>query len=116
MKSKIYLIFEVDKILAVDPAGPIFDHHPPEYRLSQGDATVVHVLHTSSGFYGLEDAIADVDFYPNGLWDNQPLDCPNSSTFRCGCPKEWSTISVPQFPWFYHNMGMIPLSSYARYF
>ena len=98
---------KVDKILAIDPAGAIFDHHPPEYRLSKDDATVVHALHTSSGFYGLEDAIADVDFYPNGLWENQPLDCPSSDTFQCGCPNEWSSFTVSKFPWFYHNMGML---------
>ena len=94
-------LMKVDKILAIDPAGPIFDHHPPEFRLNKGDASVVHALHTSSGYSGLEDAIADVDFYPNGLWDNQPLDCPNSASFQCGCPKQWTLT-----PSFYHNIGM----------
>ena len=98
---------QVDKILALDPAGAIFDHHPPEYRLNKEDATVVHALHTSSGFYGLEDPIADLDFYPNGLWENQPLDCPDSAMSQCGCPKEWTSCPGLQFPWFYNNMGVL---------
>ena len=95
----------VDKIFAIDPAGPIFDHHPPDFRLDRGDATVVHALHTSSGYYGLEDPIADVDFYPNGLWNNQPLDCPNSASFKCGCPKAWTSVHHWSFPWHYNNQG-----------
>ena len=87
-------MLKVDKILAIDAAGPIFDYHPPEYRLDRGDASVVHALHTSSGFYGLEDAIADVDFYPNGLWYNQPKSCPNSDSIQCGCPNEWTLIGI----------------------
>ena len=98
---KSFYLIKVDKILAIDPAGAIYDYHPPEYRLNKGDASVVHVLHTSSGFSGLEDAIADVDFYPNGLWNNQPLDCPNSASFQCGCPKIWTST-----PGFYNNIGM----------
>ena len=60
--------------MALDPAGAIFDWHPPKYRLHKNDAKVVHVFHTSARFLGLEDPIGHVNFYPNGLWNNQPLD------------------------------------------
>ena len=100
----MFIIIQVDKILGIDPAGAIFDYHPSEFRLDKSDASVVHVLHTSGypGFSGLEDTIADVDFYPNGMWHNQPIDCPNSESFKCGC----SEISL-----FWSNEGKEKMSS-----
>lgn len=94
------LFYQVDKIFAFDPAGPSYDHHPAKYRLDKDDATVVHVLHTSTAFLGLEDPIGDVDFYPNGLWDNQPVTCPNADKIQCGCP-----VEVTDVPWFYNGQG-----------
>ena len=97
----------MDRIIALDPAGAIFDHHPPKYRLAKGDATVVHVFHTSSEFTGLIDPIGDVDFYPNGLWNNQPETCPNAKNVKCGCPKSHNFSKTPSvhFPFFYNNLG-----------
>ena len=94
-------------MIAIDPAGAIWDRHPAEYRLHRTDAEIVHVLHTSKGFYGLEDPIGDVDFYPNGL-NNQPVDCPNSNEVKCGCPEKWSAIP----PFFDHNQGIFPFQVY----
>ena len=74
--------------MALDPAGPIFDWHPPEYRLDKNDAKVVHILHTSAPALSIKDPIGDVDIYVNGMWDNQPRTCPNSRKIKCGCPLE----------------------------
>ena len=56
---------------------------------------------------GIEDAIGDVDFYPNGLWDNQPIDCPNSNCVTCGCQKEWTYLpdALLYAPYIYNNEG-----------
>ncbi|XP_026291805.1 lipase member H-like isoform X2 [Frankliniella occidentalis] len=55
-------------------------------RLGRGDAVVVDVVHTCAGLAGLEDAIGDIDFYPNGGRHPQPgcglLD-PGCSHQRC---------------------------------
>ena len=91
--------------MGIDPAGPIFDQHSSKYRLDKNDATVVHVLHTSTPFSGLEDPIGHNDFYPNGLWDNQPETCPNSDQSVCGCPKEWTTTPNSIYPFFHNNQG-----------
>ena len=106
VSTLIVIYIQIDKIVALDPAGPIFDWHPPEFRLNKNDASVVHVFHTSVPFNGLEDPIGDVDFYPNGLWNNQPQSCPNSDNIKCGCPKEFSTGGpVNYFPFIFHNQG-----------
>lgn len=91
--------------MGIDPAGPIFDQHSSKYRLDKNDANVVHVLHTSTPFSGLEDPIGHNDFYPNGLWDNQPETCPNSDQSVCGCPKEWTTTPNSIYPFFHNNQG-----------
>ena len=90
--------YQVDKIFALDPAGAAYDYHTSKYRLDKDDATIVHVMHTSTFFLGMEDPIGDVDFYPNGLWNNQPLTCPNADKIKCGCPNEWAMV-----PWFYNG-------------
>ena len=99
-------------MIAIDPAGAIWDRHPAEYRLHRTDAEIVHVLHTSKGFYGLEDPIGDVDFYPNGL-NNQPESCPNSNEVNCGCTK----LPMSRIPPFLdHNQGMLPFQVYYNKF
>ena len=98
-------INQLDRIVALDPAGPIWDWHPPELRLHKNDAEVVHVFHTSTPFNGLEAPVGDVDFYPNGLWKNQPESCPNSNNTKCGCPKiETKTPGNPP-KIFFNNQG-----------
>ena len=92
------LYYQVDKIFGFDPAGAGYDYHTSKYRLDKADATVVHVMHTSTPFLGMEDPIGDVDFYPNGLWNNQPLTCPNADKIKCGCPNTFAMT-----PWFYNG-------------
>ena len=60
--SKLY------KIIALDPAGPIFEYPEQDVnsRLNSNDATRVDVLHTNSEGFGVLNPIGHVDFYVNG--------------------------------------------------
>ena len=91
IEIKQYKIYQIDNIVALDPAGPIFDWHSREYRLDKNDAKVVHVFHTSESTVEIEDPLGHADFYVNGMWGNQPLtnSCPNSKNVDCGCPKNF---------------------------
>ena len=57
---------------ALDPAEPLFEYCPPEARVHKTDAQYVEVVHTDSTSFvpraglGMDLAVGDVDFYPNG--------------------------------------------------
>lgn len=55
----------------MDPAMPLFLIVKSD-RLHKNDAVTVDVVHTCAGLAGLDDAIGDVDFYPNGGSKPQP--------------------------------------------
>jgi hypothetical protein len=63
--------FPLDKIIGLDPAGPIFEwkdsdlHQDPDLRLNKADATNVEIFHTSFT-WGFADPLGDTDFYING--------------------------------------------------
>ena len=65
---------KLDGIIAIDPAGPNFEHHNTENRLDKNDAKFVEVLHTDAGELGIVQPIGHVDIYLNG-GKTQP-DCP----------------------------------------
>lgn len=54
------------RIIAMDPAGPIFDTRPEDKRLNKNDAEVVEVLHSDGGTFGFLSSCGTIDFYPNG--------------------------------------------------
>ncbi|XP_003741661.1 pancreatic triacylglycerol lipase [Galendromus occidentalis] len=60
------------RITSLDPAEPLFEFCPPPARLSRTDAQFVEVVHTDSTSFvprfglGMDLAVGDVDFYPNG--------------------------------------------------
>lgn len=55
---------EVNKIVGLDPAGPLFDVNDPENRLSPESAEYTECIHT--GFpLGIRDPICHLDFYMN---------------------------------------------------
>ena len=60
------LKLKVQKILALDPAGPIFDDHKGEYKLQPSDANFVEVWHTSTIRLGHRKTLGHVDIYING--------------------------------------------------
>ncbi|XP_032582116.1 endothelial lipase [Drosophila sechellia] len=60
---------QVEQIIGLDPAGPLFSlpaEVAPKYRLDPGDAQFVQVLHTSGGSLGTSLKCGHADFYPNG--------------------------------------------------
>ena len=81
--------FPLDKIIALDPAGPIFEYNDsnlrqdPSLRLNNGDATIVEAIHTSTAFLGYKDPLGDYDFYING-GKTQP-GCKKSLDFGSCC-------------------------------
>ncbi|EDV46215.1 endothelial lipase [Drosophila erecta] len=66
---------QVEQIIGLDPAGPLFSlpaEVAPKYRLDPGDAQFVQVLHTSGGSLGTNLKCGHADFYPNGGRAPQP--------------------------------------------
>ena len=66
----------MEGIVAIDPAGPMFEAHTESTRLSKNDAKAVQVLHTNSNgvfpvVLGYDPLCGSVDFYFNGAL-NQP--------------------------------------------
>lgn len=57
---------KLHRIVALDPAGPLFVSRPEEERLNKNDAEVVHVIHTDGGTFGFEEPCGTLDFFPNG--------------------------------------------------
>ncbi|KAM4034308.1 pancreatic lipase-related protein 2-like [Anomaloglossus baeobatrachus] len=74
------------RISGLDPAGPYFEHTPPEVQLDPSDAVLVDVIHTDASptivnlgltGLGMSQLVGHLDFFPNGGKD-QP-----------GCPKTY---------------------------
>ncbi|XP_076268162.1 phospholipase A1 2-like isoform X1 [Rhynchophorus ferrugineus] len=59
------------RIIALDPAGPLFSIRPAHERLNPNDAAIVEVIHTDGGVLGLSDSCGTIDFFVNG-GKNQP--------------------------------------------
>lgn len=62
---------KLPRIIALDPAGPLFARKPADERLNSTDAEIVEVIHTDGGMLGFKDVIGTIDFFPNG-GRNQP--------------------------------------------
>ncbi|KFD55146.1 hypothetical protein M513_04064 [Trichuris suis] len=89
---------KLSRIVALDPAGPLFSGHGPKVRLAPTDADFVQCIHTDgkgfmNGGLGTMQPMGHVDFYANG--GKVQLGCPrnvkeviidlwslNSSTFE----------------------------------
>lgn len=56
----------IAKIVALDPALPLFSFKDPDTRLAKGDAEYVETIHTNAGLLGFAEPIGDANFYPNG--------------------------------------------------
>ena len=57
---------EIEKILALDPAGPIFEDPKQLYKLQPDDANAVEVWHTNTRRMGNRQRIGTVDIFING--------------------------------------------------
>ena len=66
---------EIEQIIGLDPAGPLFTIPSvvsTNYRLDQSDAMFVQILHTSAYTLGSGVKSGHADFYPNGGKAPQP--------------------------------------------
>lgn len=54
------------KIVALDPALPLFARADAEERLDATDAEYVEIIHTNAGYLGFTRSIGHASFYPNG--------------------------------------------------
>lgn len=56
---------QIQKIVALDPAGPLFQLGSPNDRVNVGDGAYVEIVHTNYHMLGFREPIGDADFYPN---------------------------------------------------
>ncbi len=83
----------VATIIAADPAGPLFEDRPPDWRLDRGDAVRVFVVH-STRMWGDENPIGTVDVYASWPESNRP-----DSLWRHNAARELVTHSLqPESP------------------
>lgn len=57
---------KLPRIIAMDPAGPLFDIRPENKRLNKNDAEIVEVIHSDGGTFGFLKSCGTIDFFPNG--------------------------------------------------
>ncbi|XP_065173305.1 phospholipase A1-like [Atheta coriaria] len=77
--------FRMHRIVALDPARPLL---PAASRLSSGDASAVHAVHTNAGHYGEAGRSGHVDFCING-GRTQPY-CENAGFDVNLCSHVWA--------------------------
>lgn len=63
---------KVQRITALDAAGPLFVGSPESQHLSKNDAVFVDSVHTDAGILGYPLENGHADFYPNGGTSTQP--------------------------------------------
>jgi pimeloyl-ACP methyl ester carboxylesterase len=66
MAGKQLFTKDLDTIIALDPALPLFSIDSPSERVDSTDANYVEVIHTNAGLLGFDLPIGHTDFYPNG--------------------------------------------------
>lgn len=57
---------DIEYIVGLDPARPLFFMEYPDRRLDSTDAKFVEVIHTNAGGLGFKSSIGHADFFPNG--------------------------------------------------
>uniref|UniRef100_A0A6P7GIA5 Pancreatic lipase-related protein 3-like isoform X2 n=1 Tax=Diabrotica virgifera virgifera TaxID=50390 RepID=A0A6P7GIA5_DIAVI len=56
---------KVDRIVGLDPAGPLFTVKNIDNRLDRSDAKFVQVIHTNGGTLGFRLAMGHAEYFPN---------------------------------------------------
>lgn len=64
--GKHVTVGQLPKIIALDPANPLFSMNRPSERVALGDARSVEVIHTNAGNLGFSAPLGDASWYPNG--------------------------------------------------
>lgn len=55
----------IQYIVALDPAGPLFNFSDANSRVNATDGVYVEVMHTNYGELGFREPVGQTDFYPN---------------------------------------------------
>ncbi|KAJ8951112.1 hypothetical protein NQ318_021556 [Aromia moschata] len=79
---------QVDYIVGLDPASPLFSRRKTDNRLDRTDAKYVQVMHTNGGYLGIQNPIGHSDYYPNG-GSSQP-GCGYDIMGTCAHSRAWS--------------------------
>ena len=66
ISEEVKKLDQLSRIIALDPAGVLFNTRPANERLSEDDAEYVEVIHTSGGTAGFLEPCGRIDFFPNG--------------------------------------------------
>ena len=111
-KDESYSKAKVDRITAMDPAGPSFTSKdylepngadpidgamPLDERLDKDDAVLVDALHTDSDHLGIVPSVGDADFYIGNNLDNLGSDqagCGLGAQFVCDHGRSWELIKA----------------------
>ncbi|XP_050089310.1 uncharacterized protein LOC126573332 [Anopheles aquasalis] len=101
------------RITGLDPALPFFATARPHWKLDQGDADFVDVIHTNAGVYGKIETCGHVDFYMNG-GQNQP-GCENDSNQPL-CSHKMAAAYFAESINSKHGFWATRCSSYFAYF
>lgn len=57
---------QVEHIVGLDPAGPLYSVGTSSNRLDANDGKFVQIIHTNGNLLGMSSSIGDADIYPNG--------------------------------------------------
>uniref|UniRef100_A0A1I8PBC4 Lipase domain-containing protein n=2 Tax=Stomoxys calcitrans TaxID=35570 RepID=A0A1I8PBC4_STOCA len=128
---------EVEHIIGLDPAGPLFTLPAvvsTEFRLDPSDAQFVQILHTSSGTLGVGIKSGHADFYPNGgaapqrncnsflqladLSNTNPIACSHSTAavfFKQSMNPEYPFIGYHCDSYFSYSRGYCSKNRYGRF-
>ncbi|KAJ8972320.1 hypothetical protein NQ317_008577 [Molorchus minor] len=87
---------QLDHIVGLDPALPLFSLADTNSRLDPTDAKYVHVIHTCGGMLGFMAPIGHADYYPNG-GSSQP-GCLLDVTGVCAHARSFFTLQSPSHP------------------
>ena len=114
--------YYLEKIIGLDPAGPLFHYEDHEFdlRLNKNDARIVEVFHTNTLRLGFKKPIGDIDFYINGgksqYWCNEP-----ESDFKLLLQAMWDQdgsvfTCAHEYAWDFLNLLAISMMPcYARW-
>lgn len=65
LTAKYVTTGKIKSVIALDPAGPLFDFKYPHERVDSEHAEYVEIIHTNGGGLGFMEPIGHADFYPN---------------------------------------------------
>ena len=64
--GKLVTSGKLPRIIAFDPAFPLFKVDDLDDRVAIGDARLVEIIHTAAGILGFSEPLGNKSFYPNG--------------------------------------------------